>query len=248
MRNDDRQARPRRCSVGRSSAVLSASAHCVSALTNDRPVTRKIEPDIPDIVIRRLPLYVRTLRALQANDIANVSSDQLAELIGVTAAQIRRDLSYFGKFGKQGKGYDTLHLEQAIAQILRLDREWDVALAGFGSLGHAIAHYRGFIPSSFNIAAIFDRNPEQIGQTVDGVVVKSDQCISTEVRRLGIEIGIIAVPASNAQEVANDMIEGGVHALLNYAPTVIKTPPDVQVREIDPIWAMQSMTYYLSPE
>ena len=208
-------------------------------------MSHTIEPDIPDIVIRRLPLYVRTLRDLQASGIDNVSSDQLAELIGVTAAQIRRDLSYFGKFGKQGKGYDTLHLEQAIARILQLDREWDVALVGFGSLGHAIAHYRGFIPSSFNIAAIFDRNPAQIGMSVGGVIVQSDQIISTEIQRLGIEIGIIAVPAANAQDVANAMIDGGVHALLNYAPTVIKTPPSVQVREIDPIWSMQSMTYYL---
>lgn len=205
----------------------------------------KIEPDIPDIVIRRLPLYVRTLRDLQTREIANVSSDQLAELIGVTAAQIRRDLSYFGKFGKQGKGYDTVHLEQAIAQILQLDREWDVALAGFGSLGHAIAHYRGFIPSSFNITAIFDQNPEQIGLTVGGVLVKSEQYISEEVGRLGLEIGIIAVPAASAQAVANAMMEGGIHALLNYAPTVLKVPESVHVREIDPIWAMQSMTYYL---
>ncbi len=219
----------------------------VRSRTIDRPVFHKIEPDIPDIVIRRLPLYVRTLRALQANDIANVSSDQLAELIGVTAAQIRRDLSYFGKFGKQGKGYDTVHLEQAIAHILQLDREWDVALVGFGSLGHAIAHYRGFIPSSFNIAAIFDQNPDQIGHTVGGVLVKSDQCISAEVTRLGLEIGIVAVPAANAQEVANAMIDGGVRALLNYAPTILKVPDTVQVREIDPIWAMQSMTYYLNP-
>lgn len=204
------------------------------------------ENDIPDIVIRRLPLYVRTLRDLQANDIANVSSDQLAELIGVTAAQIRRDLSYFGKFGKQGKGYDTLHLEQAIAHILQLDQKWDVALAGFGNLGHAIAHYRGFVPSSFHIAAIFDRQPDQIGKRVGDIVIQSDQHISQEVRRLGIGIGIIAVPAAAAQDVADAMIDGGVHALLNYAPTVIKTPATVQLREIDPIGTLQSMTYYLA--
>lgn len=209
-------------------------------------MSHTLETDIPDIVIRRLPLYVRTLRGLQESQVTNVSSDQLAELIGVTAAQIRRDLSYFGKFGKQGKGYDTEHLAHAIAQILRLDREWNVALAGFGSLGHAIAHYRGFVPSSFHIAAIFDRNPDQIGTTVGDVVVKSDQCLSEDVRQRGIEIGIIAVPAANAQDVANAMIDGGIGAILNYAPTIIKTPPSVQVREIDPIWAMQSMTYYLS--
>lgn len=211
-------------------------------------MSRNFEPDIPDIVIRRLPIYVRTLRALQDSGIGNVSSDQLAELIGVTAAQIRRDLSYFGKFGKQGKGYDTLHLEQAISRILQLDQQWDVALAGFGSLGHAIAHYRGFEPSSFRIAAIFDRNPEQVGRTIDGVEVLSDRCIASEVSRLGIQIGIIAVPAANAQEVATALVEGGVHALINYAPVVLKTPPAVLVREIDPIWALQSMTYYLESD
>jgi redox-sensing transcriptional repressor len=191
---------------------------------------------------------VRTLRELQDADVANVSSDQLAELIDVTAAQIRRDLSYFGKFGKQGKGYDTVHLERAISQILQLDRKWDVALAGFGSLGHAIAHYRGFGPSSFHIAAIFDRNPDQIGREVNDVVIQSDRCIAAEVARLGLQIGIIAVPAASAQDVANAMIEGGIHSLLNYAPVVIKTPPGVLVREIDPIWALQSMTYYLKSE
>ena len=216
-------------------------------MSND-PVASAFEPDIPDIVIRRLPLYVRTLRALRATGITSVSSDQLAELIGVTAAQIRRDLSYFGRFGKQGKGYDTLHLEEAIAEILQLDREWDVALAGFGSLGHAIANFPGFVPTTFHIAAIFDRNPDQIGQAVAGVVVRSDNCIAEEVRRLGIEIGIIAVPVASAQDVANAMIEGGIRAILNYAPTVIKAPDSVQVREVDPIGAMQSMTYYLDGE
>lgn len=216
-----------------------------SPYSNEFHVTRSLEPDIPDIVIRRLPLYVRTLRGLQAADTRSVSSDQLAELIGVTAAQIRRDLSYFGKFGKQGKGYDVAHLEQAISHILQFDKKWDVALAGFGSLGHAIAHYRGFVPSSFHIAAIFDRNPDQIGVLVGGVSVKSDQRIAEEIHRLGIKIGIIAVPSASAQEVADAMVDGGVQAILNYAPTVIKTPDAVQVREIDPIWAMQSMTYYL---
>lgn len=116
---------------------------------------------------------------------------------------------------------------------------------GFGSLGHAVAHYRGFGPSSFRIAAIFDRNSEKVGGTIDGVTIMSDRCIAGEVARLGIQIGIIAVPAPSAQEVANALIEGGAHALINYAPVVLKTPADVLVREIDPIWALQSMTYYL---
>jgi redox-sensing transcriptional repressor len=206
------------------------------------------EMQIPDIVIRRLPIYIRTLRALGEQGTSSVSSDELAELIGVTAAQIRRDLSYFGKFGKQGKGYDVEHLAAAISGILNLDRQWDVALVGFGNLGRAILHYRGFLPSSFHIAAIFDRNPEHIGQQVDGLVVMSEEKITDEVARLGIQMGILAVPIDAAQDVAERLVAGGVRAILSYTPLILRLPPDVTVREIDPISAMQSMTYYLGDE
>ncbi len=204
--------------------------------------------DIPDIVIRRLPVYVRTLRALRDRGVHSVSSDELADLIGVTAAQIRRDLSYFGKFGKQGKGYDTDFLAGAIARILGLERQWDVALAGFGNLGRAIAQYRGFGPSSFNIAAVFDRNAEHVGQEINGLTVLPDEAITDVVREQGIRIGIVAVPAALAQRVADQMVAGGVRALLNYAPVVLKVPPGVITREIDPVSALQSMTYYLTEE
>ena len=208
----------------------------------------RVEPEpIPDIVIRRLPIYVRTLQGLADRGVESVSSDELAEHIGVTAAQIRRDLSYFGKFGKQGKGYDTDFLAGVIARILRLDREWDVALAGFGNLGRAIAHYRGFEPA-FRIAAIFDHNEERVGEQVDGVTILRDDRITEVVAREGIRIGIIAVPATAAQDVADRMVAGGVRAMLNYAPIVLRVPSDVTVREIDPVGAMQSMTYYLGDQ
>ncbi|MGH2535271.1 MAG: redox-sensing transcriptional repressor Rex [Thermomicrobiales bacterium] len=200
---------------------------------------------IPDIVIRRLPVYIRTLRELQDRGINSVSSDELADHIGVTAAQIRRDLSYFGKFGKQGKGYDARYLADAIGQILKLDHPWEVALAGFGNLGRAIVHYKGFVPSTFHIAAIFDRNPERVGQRVDGLTIVADDRIAGEIARLGIRMGIIAVPAQAAQHVAEQMVIGGVRAILNYAPVVLRLPAGVIVREVDPISAMQSMTYYL---
>lgn len=203
---------------------------------------------IPDIVIRRLPIYVRTLRELHERDIASVSSDELADLIGVTAAQIRRDLSYFGKFGKQGKGYDTAYLADSIGKILKLDRQWDAALAGFGNLGRAIAHYRGFLPSSFNIAAIFDRNEDHIGHEINGLTILNDTALEEEITRLGLRIGIIAVPGAEAQTVADRMIGAGILAILNYAPVVLKVPPTVTVREVDPVAALQSMTYYLPDE
>ena len=204
-----------------------------------------LDETIPDIVIRRLPVYVRTLRELQSQGAISISSDELAEQIGVTAAQIRRDLSYFGRFGKQGKGYDAERLAEAIARILRLDRQWDVALAGFGNLGQAIVHFNGFVPASFNIAAIFDRNADAIGRDVNGVVIRGADEVTAEIARLGIKMGIIAVPPDAAQEIADAMIEGGVDAILNYAPVVLKTPARVTVREVDPVSAMQSMTYYL---
>lgn len=201
--------------------------------------------DIPDIVIRRLPIYVRTLKSLCEHGVGSASSEQLADMIGVTAAQIRRDLSYFGKFGKQGKGYDTRLLVEAISSILKLNQQWSVALAGLGNLGRAIANYRGFSPSSFNIAALFDRNPHHIGETLGELQIQPIQDIATTMRDGHIRIGIIATPKIYAQETAELMVSGGVQAILNYAPVILKVPKAVTVREIDPVSALQSMTYYV---
>jgi redox-sensing transcriptional repressor len=197
-------------------------------------------------VIRRLPVYVRTLSQLSESGVESVSSDELAKRIGVTAAQIRRDLSYFGKFGKQGKGYSTLLLAETISQILQLDRQWDVALAGFGNLGQAIAHYRGFLPA-FRIAAIFDSNRDRSGLHFNDLTVLPFDQITEVVAGGRIRIGIIAVRTVAAQDVAERMVAGGVRALLNYTTAVLRVPANVTVREIDPVGAMESMTYYLDP-
>ena len=151
---------------------------------------------IPDVVIRRLPIYVRTLRNLHGQDILTVSSDELAEHIGVTAAQIRRDLSYFGRFGKQGKGYDTGFLADRIAEILGVNAHWDVALAGVGNLGQAVLRYRGFSPptSSFNIVAVFDRGHHGANDRIDGIPILSTDRMTEVIRQRQIRVGIIAVP------------------------------------------------------
>ncbi len=201
--------------------------------------------EIPDIVIRRLPIYVRTLKSLCDRQVRSASSEQLAEMIGVTGAQIRRDLSYFGKFGKQGKGYDTHQLAEAISGILKLNRQWPVALVGLGNLGRAIANYRGFSPSSFTITAVFDRNSHNIGQSLGELDILSVKELPTTMRDEGIRIGIIATPKVHAQETAELMVAGGVQAILNYAPVILKVPETVTVREIDPVSALQSMTYYI---
>ena len=218
-------------------------------LTSPRhPATTDSGDQIPDIVIRRLPIYVRTLKALQDRDVTSVSSEELAELIGVTAAQIRRDLSYFGKFGKQGKGYDTAFLATAIGSILRLDRQWPVALVGLGHLGRAIANYRGFTPSSFTIVSLFDRNPRHIGGAANNMTIPPTSALVASLRRDNIKIGIIATPKIHAQETAELLVEGGVEAILNYAPVILKVPDYVTVREIDPVGALQSITYYISED
>ena len=201
---------------------------------------------IPDVVIRRLPVYVRTLRQMLTENITTASSEELGTRVGVSAAQIRRDLSYFGRFGKQGKGYDVGRLEEAVTRILHLDRQWDAALVGFGHLGQAIAQYHGFEENSFRISTIFARNLDHVGQQVNGVVILDQRAITPVVREMGVLIGIIAVPAAAAQAVADQLIEGGVRAILNYAPVILRVPENVWMREIDPTSALQSLTYYLA--
>lgn len=201
---------------------------------------------IPDVVIRRLPIYVRTLSTLQEQDKTSVSSEELARLIGVTAAQIRRDLSYFGKFGKQGKGYDIAYLRDTIEEILKLDRTWSMVLCGMGKLGHAIANYRGFRRSSFAIVGLFDADNSVSSETVNGIPIRPMSELAQTVRDEGIRVGIIATPRKSAQETADMLVEGGVEAILNYAPVILRVPDHVTVREIDPVSALQSMTYYIN--
>lgn len=234
-----------RVAAARKGANVTSSANIAN--TTNTPITAFADSEIPEVVIRRLPIYARTLDTLLSQGIGNISSNDLADQIGVTAAQIRRDLSYFGRFGKQGKGYDIAMLGAEIRRILNLNQHWDVALVGFGHLGQAIARYRGFLESNFHIAAIFDDDPSKIGWRVgaDGLDVLPDEQIAEVVSQRGIKIGIIAVPAHAAQKTAEMLVAGQVVALLNYAPVVLQVPDSVCVRDIDPIAMLQSMTYYL---
>jgi redox-sensing transcriptional repressor len=202
----------------------------------------------PDVVIRRLPLYARSLRYLLQEGITSVSSQELGDRINVTAAQIRKDLSYFGEFGKQGIGYDVEKLLIHIENILGLTTEWPVALVGIGHLGAAIARYEGFRSQGIQIVALFDGDPQKIGGTLNGLTIHGTSDIATVVRELHIRMAVIAVPAAMAQEVADLLIAAGVRAILSYAPVIIQTPEGVWVRYIDPVSVMHSMTYYLARE
>jgi redox-sensing transcriptional repressor len=205
------------------------------------------EEPIPYVVIKRLPLYARALLQLVASGSGLISSSDLAATSGVTAAQIRRDLSYFGEFGKSGKGYEAERLLAEITRILNLDRQWRVALVGAGPLGQAVARYRRFDEHGFHIAWIFDHNRDRIGTRLQGLVVEDVATMPERLQREAVEVAIIAVPAYGAQEVADTLVASGVKAILNYAPTALRLPEDVRAYDIDPVAALQSLTYYLQP-
>ncbi|NWJ48037.1 MAG: redox-sensing transcriptional repressor Rex [Chloroflexi bacterium] len=206
------------------------------------------DPEIPDIVIRRLPIYAQTLTYLTGEGVTTVSSSELGARIGVTAAQIRRDLSYFGEFGKQGKGYNVQFLLNQVRDILHLGHSWGVALVGVGLLGKAIVHYTGFKDKGFEIKALFDSDTRKLGGEEMGMTVNHFSKIPEIIPELGLNVAIVAVPAHSAQEVVDLLIKAGVKAILNYAPITVQVPADVRIRSLDPVAALQSMTYYLNPD
>jgi redox-sensing transcriptional repressor len=200
---------------------------------------------IPDIVIRRMPIYARSLSYLAEDGVETVSSGELGTRLGVSAAQIRRDLSYFGEFGKQGKGYNVAYLLEQVNGILQLDRDWPVALVGLGHLGRALLHYEGLSEHGFHITALFDHNPDKVGQKIGDLTIRPMAALKEALARQKIKMAIMAVPASGAQEAADALVAAGVGAILNYAPIIVQVPSHVRIRHIDPVVALQSMTYYV---
>ena len=201
--------------------------------------------EVPDIVIGRLPIYLRALTLMDDAGHEFTSSQELGQKLGIGSAQIRKDLSHFGEFGKQGTGYEIKYLREQISKILHVDRDWAVALVGFGDLGQAIAHYAGFAAEGFHIRAIFDNDPSKIGQEVNTQVVQDITLLSEYITEQKIKIAIVAVPASVAQEVTDKLVQAGVKAILSYAPITLSIPDSVRVQYIDPVVHLQRMTYYL---
>ena len=199
----------------------------------------------PEVVILRLPLYVRALTQLEREGKSVVSSQQLGERLQMTPAQIRKDLSYFGKFGKQGRGYSIAFLLEELRDILGLNGEWRACLVGVGRLGRAIINYTGFAPEGFTIVAAFDSSDDQVGAAVGDLSVRAMDDLTATVAELGVSIGIVAVPAEQAQSVIDRLVRAGVRGILNYAPVAPYVPKGVVVRNIDPVLSLQSMTYYL---
>ncbi|KAA0234332.1 MAG: redox-sensing transcriptional repressor Rex [Dehalococcoidia bacterium] len=201
--------------------------------------------EIPEVVINRLPIYARALAALAEQGETVVSSQALGQALDVTPAQIRKDLSYFGRFGKQGRGYNVPGLRAKLREILGLDRQWRVCVVGVGRLGQAIVEYGGFGPQGFQIVAAFDADPAMVGRKVGGVTVRAASGLDEFLRESHVDIGVVAVPAAVAQQVVDQLVEAGIRAILNYAPMTPHVPADVSIRHIDPVIAMQSMTFYI---
>ena len=200
---------------------------------------------IPDIVVGRLPRYLRALEYMQHNGIKTTSSQELGEAIGISAAQIRKDLSQFGGFGKQGTGYSVQFLMNQLQAILHVNRSWDLALVGVGDLGTALARYQGFINRGFRIVLAFDNDPEKIGKSIGDLTIYSIDQMKNEISRTGVQIAMITVPASAAQAVGEMLVQNGIRAILNYAPVQLNLPKEIQVEYIDPLTKLQHMTYYL---
>lgn len=203
---------------------------------------------IPEMTIRRLSVYTRCLQQLEEDGIKTISSQDLAERFNLNSAQVRKDLAYFGEFGVRGIGYYVSGLKVELQRILGLDRDWPLALVGFGNLGSALFHYKGFTRQGFRIAAVFDDDPAKIGRTVDGVPIFSTRDLARELRARGILIGIVAVPAEGAQAVTDQIVAAGVRAVLNFAPARLKVGREVRLKNVDLSIELETLSFYLAKD
>ncbi|HHW01616.1 MAG TPA: redox-sensing transcriptional repressor Rex [Thermoanaerobacterales bacterium] len=200
---------------------------------------------IPEATIGRLSLYSRYLKEADEKGINTVSSQHIAKATGVTPAQVRKDLAYFGEFGTRGVGYNSRELYNYIMKILGLGRRWPVAIVGAGNLGKALSQYKGFFERGFDITCIFDTDPNKVGKKLAGIEISPMHSLKEKVKAFNIELGIIAVPATDAQEVAEKLIEAGIKGIINFAPVNINTRENVMLRRVDLAAQLEYLTYYL---
>jgi redox-sensing transcriptional repressor len=198
------------------------------------------------MTIRRLSVYTRCLLQLEEDGVKTVSSQELADRFNLNSAQVRKDLAYFGEFGVRGIGYYVSGLKAELQRILGLDREWPVALMGFGNLGSALFHYRGFARQGFRIAAIFDEDPSKVVHEVESTPIFASRDLVREVKARGIQIAIVAVPMEAAQAVADQLVAAGIKAILNFAPARIKVPRDVRLKNVDLSIELETLSFYLA--
>jgi redox-sensing transcriptional repressor len=210
----------------------------VSARTTDS------SREIPEATVARLPVYLRALTTLGEEGTATCSSEELAAAAGVNSAKLRKDLSYLGSYGTRGVGYDVDYLRYQIAREIGVTQDWPVVIVGIGNLGHALANFSGFRSRGFRVVALLDADPQRRGESVAGIDVRDFADLGPIVREHGVAIGVIATPASAAQDVADQMVGAGISSILNFAPTVIAVPDGVDVRKVDLSIELQILAYH----
>ncbi|MBV8160728.1 MAG: redox-sensing transcriptional repressor Rex [Acidimicrobiia bacterium] len=209
-----------------------------------RPSAAQRSQGIPEATIARLPVYLRVLYTCAEQGIATVSSEELAAAAGVNSAKLRKDLSHLGSYGTRGVGYDVDYLIYQVSRELGLTQDWPVVIVGIGNLGHALANYKGFSERGFRVAALVDSDPSKRGEVVAGLPVRGLAELAEVVADARIAIGIVATPASVAQEVADRLVAAGVTSILNFAPVVLSVPDDVSLRKVDLSIELQILSYY----
>ena len=199
---------------------------------------------IPEATVGRLPVYLRALVEMAENGVGTVSSETLAEATAVNSAKVRKDLSHLGSYGTRGVGYDVAYLIHQVRRELGLTQAWPIVIAGIGNLGQALANYRGFVERGFRTVALVDDDPAKIGTAADGLRIRSMEDLPAIVAEHRHAIGVIATPASSAQEVADTMVAAGIRSILNFAPAMLQVPAGVSVRKVDLAIELQILTYY----
>ena len=199
---------------------------------------------IPEATVARLPVYLRCLVDMSERGTHRVSSDQLAEAAGVNSAKVRKDLSYLGSYGTRGVGYDVEYLIYQVRRELGLEQDWSVAIVGVGNLGHALANYRGFVERGFRIAALLDVDVDRVGERVGELTVDHIDDLDRVVKEEQVAIGIIATPATAAQEVCDRLVAAGVTSILNFAPAQVTVPPGVSLRKVDLSTELQILSFH----
>ena len=206
-------------------------------------MTERARRRIPEATVARLPVYLRSLLEI-GDDATTVSSERLAELAGVNAAKVRKDLSYLGSYGTRGVGYDVEYLIYQISRELGLTQDWNCVIVGVGNLGRALANYRGFSERGFRVSALVDIDESKIGKPVDSMVVEDFADLERIVKEREISIGIVATTAGAAQDAADRLVSAGVKSILNFAPTVLQVPDDVSLRKVDLSIELQILSFY----
>ncbi|MEU5859658.1 MULTISPECIES: redox-sensing transcriptional repressor Rex [unclassified Nonomuraea] len=199
---------------------------------------------IPEATVARLPLYLRALHGMAERGVATVSSEDLAVAAGVNSAKLRKDLSHLGSYGTRGVGYEVEYLVYQISRELGLTQDWAVAIVGVGNLGRALANYGGFVSRGFRVAALFDADPEVVGDTIAGLNVEHIDELEAVIRRRGVSIVVLATPAAAAQEVCDRVVAVGVTSILNFAPVVLTVPDTVDVRKVDLSIELQILAFH----